>query len=503
MITEKDKELIAGKDLTVEIIREQIRNFENGFPQVTLISAATPDNGIKILSDEEENRMISIFENSLSSGLISSKFVPSSGAASRMFKSLFALLTDSETKEDAEKMALEDPFLEQFFAEIKKFAFYDSLMAIVADPEDKREIVTKLLTETGLGYGQKPKGQLAFHKYSGTTRTPFEEHLVEAASYCTSSNGLARVHFTVSPEHQKGFEDLLSKIKTEYQKRFGIQFEVSFSFQHPWTDTIAVDENNQPFRDADGNLVFRPGGHGALIENLNNLDVDIIFIKNIDNVVPDHLKADTKKYKKVLAGFLVSLRNQIFTYLEKLDKLGFSEDLTLFKTIDNFLQKELCVQYALPFNSSEERINFYKQKLNRPLRVCGMVKNEGEPGGGPFVVYNADGTASLQIIEMAQIDFSDEKQSQIVQQSTHFNPVDIICSIKDYKGRKYDLLKYRDPETGFISFKSQNGKPLKALELPGLWNGAMANWNTVFVEVPAITFNPVKTINDLLRPEHQ
>jgi hypothetical protein len=311
------------------------------------------------------------------------------------------------------------------------------------------------------------------------------------------------VHFTVSPEHQTGFEELLARVKNEYQKRFGLQFDISFSHQHKSTDTIAVDLQNEPFSDNNGNLIFRPGGHGALIENLNDLDADVIFIKNIDNVVPDHLKAETKRYKKVLAGHLVSVRNKIYTYLEKLDKLNASENSDLIKSIDSFLRKELFIHYENNFIGTEEKIAFFRKKLNRPLRVCGMVRNEGEPGGGPFMALNHDGTVSLQIIEMDQIDTTDEKQMELLSQSTHFNPVDMICSFKDYKGKKYDLIQFRDPDTGFISTKSQNGQELKALELPGLWNGAMSDWNTIFVEVPAITFNPVKTVNDLLRPQHQ
>ncbi|HPR60726.1 MAG TPA: DUF4301 family protein, partial [Prolixibacteraceae bacterium] len=316
-------------------------------------------------------------------------------------------------------------------------------------------------------------------------------------------DGIAKVHFTVSPEHIDGFNKLLNKVKTDYQKRFGVKFDVSFSFQHPDTDTLAVDKNNQPFRDENGQLIFRPGGHGALLRNLSELDADVVFIKNIDNVVPDRLKHQTKRYKKALAGMLVSLRNKAFTYLEKLEKTETSIDDELLKSIENFVRKELCIQFEENFIDKGSKINFLKAKLDRPIRVCGMVKNEGEPGGGPFWAKNPDGSASLQIVEKAQIDLNNPEQAQLFAQSTHFNPVDLICSIKNHKGEKYDLTKYTDPQTGFISIKSKDGAELKALELPGLWNGAMSNWNTVFVEVPAETFNPVKTINDLLRPEHQ
>jgi hypothetical protein len=503
MLTEKDIEQLERQGLTIDDLEQQLAHFRKGFSSIQLSEPATPEKGIKVLSEEDENRMNSVFENSLTSGLIALKFVPASGAASRMFKNLFNFLEAAVDRDAAERISSADEFLNTFFSNIEKFAFYHRLVEITPDRSDKIALVKNLLSPEGLGYGLKPKGQLAFHKYADTYRTPFEEHLVEAASYCTSSNGIALVHFTVSPEHQQGFDELLKKMKNEYQKRYGVQIDVTFSHQHKSTETVAVNSANEPARDKEGKLIFRPGGHGALIENLNELDADIIFIKNIDNVVPDHLKSETKRYKKVLAGLLVSQRNKIFTYIEKLDKLNAAENGELLKLIESFLRKELFIQFDNNFSSNEEKVAFFRKKLNRPLRVCGMVKNEGEPGGGPFMVINSDGTVSLQIVEMAQIDLNDEKQLELVNRSTHFNPVDLVCCIKDYKGKKFDLLKFRDPETGFISSKSQHGQELKALELPGLWNGAMADWNTIFVEVPVITFNPVKTVNDLLRPEHQ
>jgi hypothetical protein len=503
MLTESDIEQIEGQGLTVDDVELQFEHFRKGFPTIKLVSPAILEKGIKILTEEDETRMTFVFENSLSSGLTTTKFVPASGAASRMFKNLFSFLDNATDEETAEGIISQDEFMNTFFTNIEKFAFYKHLIKITQNPNNKIELVRNLLSEEGLGYALKPKGLLAFHKYGETFRTPIEEHLVEAASYCAGSNGLARVHFTVSPEHQTGFEELLARVRNEYQKRFGLQFEITFSHQHKSTDTIAVDLQNEPFRDSDGKLVFRPGGHGALIENLNELEADVIFIKNIDNVVPDHLKAETKRYKKVLAGLLVSVQNKIYTYLDKLDKLNSSENNDLIKSIDAFLRKELFIQYENNFTDNEQKIAFFRSKLSRPLRVCGMVRKEGEPGGGPFMAINSDNTISPQIVEMDQIDLTDEKQMELLSQSTHFNPVDLICSIKDYKGKKYDLIQFRDSETGFISSKTQNGQELKALELPGLWNGAMSDWNTIFVEVPAITFNPVKTINDLLRPQHQ
>ncbi|MBN2263379.1 MAG: DUF4301 family protein [Prolixibacteraceae bacterium] len=492
MFTDKDLKQISSQGLTSEDIEQQIACFTNGFPLMHLLMAATAQNGIKIMSEDEEQRNVSIFENALSSGLNTIKFVPASGAASRMFKDLYAYL---ETGENT-------AFIDTFINNIEKFAFYKKLKNTCSGTSPK-EIIQALLSSEGLDYGNKPKGLLAFHNYKPNTRTPFEEHLVETASYCTGSDGIAKVHFTVSPEHIDGFNKLLNKVITDYQKRFGVKFDVSFSFQHPATDTIAVDKNNQPFRDENGQLIFRPGGHGALLKNLSELEADIVFIKNIDNVVPDRLKHQTKRYKKALAGMLVSLRNKAFTYLEKLEKAETNIDDDLLKSIENFVRKELSIQFEDNFIDKVSKINFLKTKLDRPIRVCGMVKNEGEPGGGPFWAKNPDGSASLQIVEKAQIDLNNPEQAQLFAQSTHFNPVDLICSIKNHKGEKYDLAKYTDPQTGFISKKSKDGTELKALELPGLWNGAMSNWNTVFVEVPAETFNPVKTINDLIRPEHQ
>jgi hypothetical protein len=494
MFTNRNIEQIQDQGLTIEKVEQQLNHFIEGFPQIHLIAPATPQKGIIILSEEDESRYISVFENSLSSGLKSMKFVPASGAASRMFKNLYEYLEfDRDTP---------DEFMQHFFNNLGKFAFFDQLQKIDPDASGK-ELVNNLLSSDGLGYGSKPKGLLQFHKYKGAARTPFEEHLVEAASYCTGSDGVSHIHFTVSPEHLEGFEELLKKVKNEFQKRFGIQFNVSFSFQHKSTDTIAVDQHNQPFSDENGNLIFRPGGHGALLENLNELDADIIFIKNIDNVVPDRLKHETKRYKKALAGLLVTLRNKVFNFLDKLEQPTAVNDQELLTKIEIFLRKELFIDFNDQFENTNQKLKFYIEKLNRPIRICGMVKNEGEPGGGPFWAKNPDGSVSLQIVEKAQINLNDPVQIELLNSSTHFNPVDLICSTKNYKGEKFDLQAYVDQATGFISSKSKDGIELKALELPGLWNGAMSNWNTIFVEVPNATFNPVKTVNDLLRPEHQ
>lgn len=326
------------------------------------------------------------------------------------------------------------------------------------------------------------------------------EHLAEGALYAQSSNQIVKIHFTVSPEHKENFEKHINSNTTQFENTYNVTYEVSFSEQKSYTDTIAVDLKNEPFRDADGSLLFRPAGHGALIANLNEIDADIIFVKNIDNVVPDKLKEDTISYKKALAGTLLKYQEKLFSYLNSLDGKVSSGDIEEMMT---FLKDELRIKNLPELATINDKINFLKQKFNRPLRICGMVKNEGEPGGGPFFAQNNDGTQSLQIVESSQIDPGDDQQKSIANAATHFNPVDLVCGVRNYKGEKFDLSNYVDPKTGFISQKSKDGLELKAQELPGLWNGAMSDWNTLFVEVPVSTFNPVKTVNDLLRPQHQ
>ena len=399
-----------------------------------------------------------------------------------------------------------------FFEQIEKFAFYNDLNAACEKAFEKnipalmaegdyKAVVAALLEAAGLNYGALPKGLLKFHRYEDGSRTPLEEHLVEGALYAANKNGKVNVHFTVSPEHRRLFENLVADKAAVYAKKYGVDYNVTFSEQKPCTDTIAADMNNQPFRD-NGKLLFRPGGHGALIENLNDLDADIIFIKNIDNVVPDKLKGDTVLYKKLIAGVLVVLQQKAFAYLELLDSGRYTHEQVL--EILQFLQKKLFCKNPETKNLEDAELVLYlKEKLNRPMRVCGMVKNVGEPGGGPFLAYNSDGTISLQILESSQIDMDDPEKKEMFEKGTHFNPVDLVCAVRDYKGHKFDLVNFVDKATGFISYKSKNGKDLKALELPGLWNGAMSDWNTVFVEVSLSTFNPVKTVNDLLREQHQ
>ncbi|MBP1615468.1 MAG: hypothetical protein H6Q13_2916 [Bacteroidetes bacterium] len=505
MITLQDKELLAKKGIMESQISEQLACFRTGFPYLKLSAAASIERGVLVPNDTDEKSYLSSWENYIHTDKTIVKFVPASGAASRMFKDLFEFLAAEYDKPST-------PFELMFFENLIKFAFYDDLNAactkiegksissLVAD-ENYKAIVNALLSETGLNYGALPKGLLKFHKYEDGARTPLEEHLVEGALYAAGNRSHVNVHFTVSAEHRAFFKALTEKKVDAYGQKYGLIYNITFSEQKPNTDTIAADINNEPFRDKD-KLLFRPGGHGALIENLNDLDADILFIKNIDNVVPDRLKEDTVRYKKLLAGVLVTLQKQAFDYLELLDSGQYTQDQV--REILQFLQKKLfCKNPETSILEDVELVLYLKKKLNRPMRVCGMVKNVGEPGGGPFLAYNQDGTISLQILESSQIDMTDPVSKEMFEKGTYFNPVDLVCAVRDYKGHKFDLSNFVDKTTGFISYKSKNGKELKALELPGLWNGAMSDWNTVFVEVPLTTFNPVKTVNDLLRDHHQ
>ncbi len=507
MLTHEDKELLAKKGISEEKIAEQLACFEKGFPYLKLSAAASVENGgIMKAEDKDVERYLAAWDAYKDGDKKIVKFVPASGAASRMFKNMFEFLGADYDKPTTD-------FEKKFFDHIHDFAFYNDLNAACMDNTGKnidallseqnyKAIVSNLLEAAGLNYGALPKGLLKFHRYADGVRTPLEEHLVEGALYAAGKNGEVNVHFTVSTEHRALFEKLVAAKVGEYEAKYGTKFHISFSEQKPSTDTVAADMDNKPFRDKDGKLLFRPGGHGALIENLNDLDADIVFIKNIDNVVPDRLKADTVTYKKLLAGVLVTLQKQAFEYLELLDSGHYSHEQL--ETIIRFVQQQLrCRRTDLKELEDADLVIYLRKKLNRPMRVCGMVKNVGEPGGGPFLAYNPDGTISLQILESSQIDMKDPEKKAMFEKGTHFNPVDLVCAIRDYRGNKFNLLEHVDKATGFISYKSKNGKDLKALELPGLWNGSMSDWNTVFVEVPLSTFNPVKTVNDLLREQHQ
>lgn len=508
MLTAKDKLQIAQRGSNIKTVEQQIRNFIDGFPYLNIHSAATVGNGLIQFTPEEMHRYIRLYEQHLSNGTIPLKFVPASGAASRMFKALFSAKEKLEAG-ISESEVMQTPKIAKFFNHLKEFAFYPELREILKkEPEECRlqEILELILTDKGLNFGNLPKGLIPFHTYEEKSRTPLEEHLTEGVLYTKDLEGQVKIHFTVSPEHLSGFQKLVNRVVKNYEQEHGVTFDIRFSQQKPATDTIAVGLDNTPFREANGSLLFRPAGHGALLENLNDLDTDLIFIKNIDNVVPDRLKSTTVEYKKALAGLLISLQKKIFYYQEKLETHHYSAlNSAFYAEAANFLENVLNVkpQQNHYYSEKEELYHYLKSKFNRPIRVCGMVKNEGEPGGGPFWAENSDGSTSLQIVESSQIDPGDEAQQAVAASATHFNPVDLVCAVRNYKGEKFDLLHFREPETGFISVKSKDGRELKAQELPGLWNGAMANWNTLFVEVPALTFNPVKTITDLLRKEHQ
>lgn len=505
MITPEDKVLLEKKGISEAQIAEQLACFEKGFPFLQLDGAASIEKGILVPTETELNEYLNAWDAYKGNEKSIVKFVPASGAASRMFKNMFEFL-------GAEYDLPTTDFEKKFFDNIHKFAFFADLNAACEKNHGKgidallaesnyKAIVSNLLEAAGLNYGALPKGLLKFHSYENGVRTPLEEHLVEGALYAAGKTGQVNVHFTVSTEHRELFKALVEEKVDEYAKKYAIQYNVSFSEQKPSTDTIAADMENKPFRD-NGKLLFRPGGHGALIENLNDLEADIVFIKNIDNVVPDRLKEETVTYKKLIAGVLVTLQKKAFEYLELLDGGKYTHEQL--EEIIRFVQQDLCCRKTdIKELEDAELVIYLRKKLNRPMRVCGMVKNVGEPGGGPFLAYNPDGTISLQILESSQIDMNDEEKKAMFEKGTHFNPVDLVCAVRDYKGNKFNLVDFVDKATGFISYKSKSGKELKALELPGLWNGAMSDWSTVFVEVPLGTFNPVKTVNDLLREQHQ
>lgn len=510
-LKEKDLKELDRKGLTVYDIEKQLKNFQTGFPYLNIKKAATVGDGIIRIEESELEKYSGFYEQHLGGKQVV-KFVPASGAATRMFKALFEFLKNTGGKEEDVKA---DAFIARFFDEIKNFAFYDDLDKIMQRNEGKtikqalemknyRAILQNLLFEDGLNYGNLPKGLLKFHRCHNGSRTPVEEHLVEGATYAHDKDGVVQLCFTVSPEHLNFFQHHINEIKEQYEETFDVRYHVSFSKQKPATAKIAVDMDNKPLRAEDGGLVFRPGGHGTLILNLNEIDSDIIFIKNIDNVLPDKLKQQTTVYKKVIAGVLIKYQEKIVEYIKKLES-GKDVSQKLLAELDEFYRKELCTLPPEDFEQYDEsqKIAYFLKKLNRPIRVCGMVKNEGEPGGGPFWAENPDGTSSLQIVETTQIDPSDSEKKNMLANATHFNPVDLVCATKNHKGEKFDLLEYIDPQTGFITVKSKGGIKLKAQEAPGLWNGAMADWNTIFVEVPIETFNPVKTVNDLLKPQHQ
>ena len=504
MISKADQALLSKKGISAEQVAEQLKTFKTGFPFLKIEAAATIGKGVLAPSQQEIDEYLKVWDNYCAEGNAILKFVPASGAASRMFKDLFAFLS-------AEYDVPTTDFEKNFFANIEKFAFYGDLdetcrknkglsVKELVEGGQYKDVVFNLLDFTGMNYGSLPKGLLKFHTYECCSRTSAEEHFVEGALYA-ATDGVVKLHFTVSPNHKALFEELVAERKAHYEEKFGVKYDITFSEQKQCTDTIAVDAENAPFRE-NGAIVFRPGGHGALIENLNDIDADVIFIKNIDNVVPDRLKADTVTYKKLLAGILVSAQKKAFEYVRLIDSGKYTHEQV--EEMIRFLQNDLqCRCSDIKDMEDCDLVLYLRKKFNRPMRVCGMVKNVGEPGGGPFLAYNQDGTVSLQILESSQIDMNNADAKAMFENGTHFNPVDLVCAVKNYNGEKFNLPEFVDKNTGFISHKSKNGRELKAMELPGLWNGAMSDWNTMFVEVPLVTFNPVKTVNDLLREVHQ
>lgn len=505
----KDHQQLLEKGISEGKVLSQIETFKEGISFVHLEKAAIISDGILIFNPSEEKELVGIFDK-LKAKKSLLKFMPASGAASRMFKALFNFLETYDPAKESLEVYLDrtkDKDIKVLVEGMKNFPFYNTIENKISDTAKSKDeevylFIREMLAEDKLNYGFYPKGLLPFHKYGKNGATPFEEHLKEGALY-TKVDGAAHLHFTISEQHDEMFKNEFKEVNDRVSKATETEFHVSYSNQKLATDTIAVTLENELFRNFDGSLLFRPGGHGALIENLNEQDADIIFIKNIDNVVVDKVLDQVSISKKVLAGLLLKLQEKAFAYAALLEKDEETGEEVM--EIKSFLEAKLNVRFVPNFDgfTIAQQLEILKDKINRPIRICGMVKNEGEPGGGPFWVKDKTGHISLQIIESAQVDMSNSNQVEIFKNSTHFNPVDLVCGVKNFKGEKFNLLNFVDHKQGFITEKTKDGKVLKALELPGLWNGAMAFWNTIFVEVPLVTFNPVKTVNDLLKPTHQ
>jgi Domain of unknown function (DUF4301) len=516
-LSDQDLRQIHAHGLTPEQVRRQLRFFAAPPRPICLARAARVHDGIQSIPAAERDAYLDRQAEGARQGRFT-KFIPASGGATRMFELLLhyyyhvnqdlTAVIDAELAQGAHRAR---EFL-VFHDCLRQFAFYAELQDLCAaqghNLEDLlaarryREILFQVLTGAGLHYQDLPKALIKFHAYGNAGRTALEEHLVEAAAYVQDEAGNCRLHLTILPRHRPIFQRFLDRLQPALEERFSCRFTVDFSFQHPATDTLAVDAGNRPFRDSQGHLVFRPGGHGALLENLQSLQGDLVYIKNIDNVVPDRLKEPTVLWKKILGGLLVDLQTEIHRHLRT---LGQNSGSVAVAPILKFAQDRLGLAFPprileLPDDLARD---FLIRALNRPLRVCGVVQNQGEPGGAPFWIQEADGSLSLQIVEKAQVDLTNPEQRAIWETATHFNPVDLVCAFRDDQGVPFDLAEFVDHEAVFICRKSLEGRELKALELPGLWNGGMARWLTVFVEVPITTFNPVKTVFDLLRPEHQ
>ncbi len=510
------REQLRERGISIAEIERQLERFRTGFPPIRLVRPCTPGDGIRKLTPEEEDHYIARFEVAMAQGR-AMKFVPASGAATRMFRDLQHILTHYdqyvESIQNKPESQWEEPLqpLKRFVDNLHRFAFYKALqqvvnrsgqdLAAILHRKDYRMLLTYLLTEKGLNYGQLPKAMILFHRDNHGARTPIEEHLVEGKHHVRDARGRVRLHFTVPVAYRESIARFVQQVQADYEQD-GVHYHIDYSIQNPALDLIAVDFRNRPIRDASGRLVFRPGGHGALLENLNHLKGDIVFIKNIDNVVPDAFKNPVVRYKKVLGGVLVALQQQIFDFLQQLDA-GVSGETELCQ-VEQLLREWMFEPFPVDYCrwSIAQRVAYLRRRLDRPLRVCGMVKNQGEPGGGPFWVKGPDGSLTLQIVEQAQVNTDDAEQKRIWERSTHFNPTDLVCGVRNYKGQPFDLMRFRDVETGFITVKYLNGQEVRVMEWPGLWNGSMAFWNSIFVEVPLETFNPVKTVFDLLRPRH-
>jgi hypothetical protein len=504
--TKQDLQQIDDLGISMDGVRDQLEKFIQGIPFVNVVTAASIGNGIENIGSQDQQKLIDLYESEKDQ-LEIVKFVPASGAASRMFKFLHEFLDQYDPKTEKLNAFIEREEKEQlslFMDSVKEFAFNKSVREKIRElyPNFKHNtkgmrsyfLVRTLLEENGLNFNHLPKGLIPFHKYNKYATTAFEEQLFESAFYASVRNEVY-LHFTFAEQHINAFKEKFDEIQARVEKKTRTKVHISYSIQNKNTNTLAVDESNMPIRDEEGQMVFRPSGHGALIQNLNEIDADILFLKNIDNVVAEGYVEEIAYYKKLLAGKLVWIQKKIFRYLKMFDDERITDEVL--KELRSFLWNELNIKDIPDSSDTIRRI------LNRPLRVCGVVKNTGEPGGGPFWVKNERGETTLQIVEISQIDTHDSHQNIIVNEATHFNPVDIVCGVRDYKGNKFDLMNFRDPMSGIITRKSLGGNTIKALELPGLWNGAMSDWNTTFVEVPLITFNPVKTVNDLLKKEHR
>jgi hypothetical protein len=513
-ITLDDLKQINLKGIRPDRLDEQLKIFREGMLYVQLIKPCVIDNGIIKIGEKKYNEYLAHYASAASSGRLM-KFVPASGAATRMFKELASALTtispfNRGSLEKAAHVNADAQFSLNFFKSLNKFPFYDEIKGAMRDASfriddllskgDYKPIIEYLLFPKGLDYLSLPKGLIKFHSYPDGSRTPFHEQIQEAVNYTSDANKKVKIHFTVSEEYLEVIRKHVTSIIKDKYGDYKILHD--YSVQGKSTDTLAVDANNKPFRDSSGKLVFRPGGHGSLIGNLNKLNADIVFIKNIDNVTLDWFKSSTVQYKKLLSGLLICLQKKMFEYLEKLNKNNYNR--YELNEIVEFVESELYLKLPkeYPAFGDEKLAQILFDMMNRPIRVCGMVKNEGEPGGGPYWVKDNTGNISRQIVEAAQINLLDPQQEKIFRSSTHFNPVDIVCGVRNFKNEKFDLLKYVDHKTGFITIKSCEGRELKAYEHPGLWNGAMAGWISLFVDVPISTFSPVKSVNDLLRREH-